>query len=201
MRAKLLLMASVLVAALPVSAQSVTHPSSGYGVMGSMTDGNAASPASQNSVVSLNLNLTNPNGASSCPVTMRAERRTTFGVLQAKGGGHESPWQRLYLEIDRGAHAVVEAKVTVHGTRAQAQMTPVVSRANKGAKDAAKSFTLRPGSTDAEKIASDLRLEGFTSVQSVSLDAVSYADGSRWIAGSARRCSVEPDPLMLISAR
>lgn len=191
MRAKILLAAAILATAMPVCAQYVTHPRAGFGVMSSMQDGKPAA----------SVELATPYGAAGCPVAMRAERRTTLGVLQARSGGERAPGQRIYLEIERGDHAVIQAKITVHGTGAQARVSPALSTVSKGQTEAVKSFTLRPGKTNAESIASELQLEGFTSVQSVSLDAVTYADGSAWTAGAARRCSVEPDPLMLVSQR
>lgn len=209
MRASLAIVAGILASAMPAIAQSTVHPQAGFGVMGGTGD---AKPAASLTVV--------PDASAACPVAMRAERRAGLGVLQARNARNNEPQvagQRIYLEIERGEHAAVEAKVTVHGTRAQARVFPaqvspvqaapvqasptLSSPAAKGTADAVKSFTLRPGSREAERIAYNLQLEGFTSVQSISLDAVTYEDGSIWRAGAGRSCSVEPDPLMLISSR
>ena len=48
---------------------------------------------------------------------------------------------------------------------------------------------------------SDLELPGFTSVKSIRLDSVTYADGTIWTPADGRSCRVEPDPLMLVSSR
>jgi len=199
MRASLVMVAGLLAAAMPLSAQDVTHPKSGFGVMGGMSD---AKPAV--------LPSPPPDAAAACPIVMRAERRPGQIIMQARNARNSEPQaagQRIYLEMERGEHAAVEATVTVHGTRAQArafpaQASPILSTpAVKGRSEMARSFTLRPASQDAERIAYNLLLEGFTSVQSVSLDSVTYADGSVWRAATGRSCSVEPDPLMLISKR
>lgn len=47
---------------------------------------------------------------------------------------------------------------------------------------------------------SDLSLRRFTSVTSVDLNSLTYADGATWQASSPGACSVVPDPLMLVSA-
>ena len=52
------------------------------------------------------------------------------------------------------------------------------------------------GSSTAE-----LDLPAFTSVQTVRLDSITYADGSTWKVADARVCSVAPDGFMLISGR
>jgi hypothetical protein len=187
----LLWIAGMLAAAMPASAQFVTHPQAGFGVMGSMEDGKQA--ASLQAA---------PDTSAACPVAMRAERRWGQAMMQARGGGKPASGQLIYLEIERGEHQAVSVKVTVHGTRAGARMTPVVSEPGaKGVGDAVRSFTLKPGEADAKRIASRLQLDGFTSVQSISLEAVTYADGSGWVAGARQSCSVQPDPLMLVSER
>lgn len=190
MRANLLWAAVLSAVAVPASAQYVTHPQTGFGVVGSMQNGKSV--VSQEAV---------PGASVTCPVAMRAERRGTQWVMQARSGGRSVAGQRIYLEIERGKDTAVEAKVTVHGTRARARFLPALSTENQGAADALKSFTLHANSADKGNIASDLRLEGFTSVQSVNLDSITYADGSVWTARAAQRCSVEPDPLMLVSQR
>ena len=189
-RGGICLFAAVLVCA-SLSAQNATHPQAGFGVMGGIGDGKPV--AAQESSV--------PDPSAACPVAMRAERRSGLGIMQARGGEKPVAGQWIYLQIERGKHAAAEVRVTVYGTRAQARMFPAVSSPAKGASEAVKSFTLHPGSQEAERIASNLQLEGFTSVQSISLDSVSYADGSLWTAAAGRSCFVSPDPLMLVSSR
>jgi hypothetical protein len=47
----------------------------------------------------------------------------------------------------------------------------------------------------------DLDLPGFTSVKSIRLDSLTFADGSTWTPASRGSCRVEPDPLMLVSSQ
>jgi len=47
----------------------------------------------------------------------------------------------------------------------------------------------------------DLWLPGFTSVTSIELMEVTYADGSAWKISGSNVCRVQPNPLMLITER
>ena len=136
-----------------------------------------------------------------CPVSMRAQQRTSVTGLTRTGDGNAVQGQRIHLDVDRGPHAVVAIQVTVHGTTARPRI--YAAQSLHGASDALKTFTLTADGASANGVAisSDILLRGFTSVQSVNLDSVSYADGSLWTPTAGKSCSVEPDPLMLVSSR
>jgi hypothetical protein len=116
------------------------------------------------------------------------------------------PFQRIRLVLDRtGLPArITAATVTVRGTNGKSRMVNT-SQFQMQPQTASPyiSSTLNvvflPGGDQAEF--TDLELPGFTSVKSIRLDSIQYADGSIWTPADGRSCRVEPDPLMLVSSR
>jgi len=204
MRMKLVWMAGVLAAVLPASAQQyVTQPdTTSYAVVTRII----FSPDEQSQSATLSAKAIDPTRSAGCPVAMRAQRLGMGATVQVRDGEKPVLGQRIHLEIERGEYSALEAKVTVHGTRGRARLFSALSTndVNQGA-DAARSFTLKPGNEAAgdiaKTIASDLTLAGFTSVLSISLDSITYADGSQWKMAAGHSCIVTPDPLMLVSQR
>jgi len=191
---------AVLSVSRPVYGQYVTKPDTGFGVMTTIRNGQDG----QTQPVDQKKQSVDPTKIPGCPVAMRAKRLWGGAAMQARDKSTSVAGQQIHLEIDRGQHAAVEAKVTVHGTRGKAGMVLALSsgEANNGA-DATRSFTLKlgkgaAGGDAAAMIASDLKLAGFTSVTSITLNSVTYADGSEWKAAEGHSCVVEPDPLMLL---
>lgn len=75
-------------------------------------------------------------------------------------------------------------------TAAQSSPTPDLSRIIR-----LTSFTEAKSGMTAE-----LYAPGFTSVTSIQLLEVTYADGSNWSNPDLKICRVSPDPLMLVAA-
>jgi hypothetical protein len=147
--------------------------------------------------------ILNPTGPS-CPVTMRAEHRSSGSVMTAGAGVVSGIGQRIHLVFgETGIPArVTAAKVTVHGTNGQWRVTTATTRqTQQGSPYITR--TLYPVFThdrdDTES--TELDLPGFTSVKSIRLDSITYADGSTWTAPDGGGCRVEPDPFMLVSSR
>jgi hypothetical protein len=131
-----------------------------------------------------------------CPVSMRAQHRSNPSLMNARNATPEPLAQRIHLTASSGTYssAILSINVTVRGTTAKARTLPT-SQADPS--DAAMTFNLRADQANA--VASDLLLRGFTSVQAIDLESVTYADGSSWLASTARSCSITPDNLMLVS--
>ena len=186
-----------LFAATFVCTSLSAQKSAGFGVMGGMGDASSGGKSS---------NVDSGKGKAaeqpSCPVSMRAQQKTgATGLTRTRDGNAAVLGQRIHLDVDRGPNAVVAIQVTVHGTTARPRIYAAQSQQVRS--DAVKTFTLAAdgASANGAAISSDLLLRGFTSVQSVNLDSVSYADGSLWTPTAGKSCSVEPDPLMLVSSR
>ena len=77
-------------------------------------------------------------------------------------------------------------------------MTPTVTGAGYGTASQTLNLKVRVGPHQSAK--TDVWVKGLTSVDSIDLDAVSYADGLNWRATAAEPCKVIPDPKMLISS-
>lgn len=137
-----------------------------------------------------------------CPVGMQARQRPG-GYLQSVRNEPrvETLAQRIYLTLTGKSSAQIsKAVVTARGLTAKNRVIPALS--NEGyASDITKtlSLTFSPGSGRA--VSTNLVLVGFTSVNSLELDSVTYSDGSTWRFTSSQGCRVAPDPLMLIDGQ
>jgi hypothetical protein len=144
--------------------------------------------------------------APACPVSMRAEHRSGGGVITTGKSQIVGSMQHIRLILDHAAYPVrvTAATVTIRGTNgkwrtmnaSQFQTQPQPS--SPYISSTLNAVFLRDGD-DSET--SDLELPGFTSVKSIRLDSVTYADGTIWTPADGRSCRVEPDPLMLVSSR
>ena len=77
-------------------------------------------------------------------------------------------------------------------------MVQTAGLSNTGAAEATKILTVSFSADDGSASA-DVHVPGFTSVSSVELQQVTYADGSTWKMSSSSFCRVAPDPLMLVA--
>jgi hypothetical protein len=141
-----------------------------------------------------------------CPVSMRAQQRgggDLLSVNRSQDNRSDTVAQRIHLVLENTAAnlaRITGGRVTVHGTSAKPRSI-VAGIAQDGMRDATKTFTLSFDIGENEAASANLLLRGFTSVQSVTLEAVTYADGSSWSPSSGKTCRVSPDPLVLVSGR
>jgi hypothetical protein len=132
---------------------------------------------------------------------MNAQHRSNPSLMSARDAAPQPLAQRIHLAAsgESDSSAILSIKVTVRGTTPRARILPT---SQAGMSDAAMTFDLRADQANTNKanaVASDLLLRGFTSVQTIDLESVTYADGSSWVASATRSCSITPDNLMLIS--
>lgn len=147
--------------------------------------------------------ILNPTGPS-CPVTMRAEHRSNGSVMTAGTGLVSGIGQRIHLVFgETGVPArVTAARVTVRGTNGQWRVTTATGRqTQQGSPYISRTLNAVFTEDRDDTESTELDLPGFTSVKSIRLDSVTYADGSTWTAPDGGGCRVEPDPLMLVSSR
>ena len=173
--------------------------------------------------------IINGNSLMNCPVGVSAQMNSGGGVLTARDGrgisGQQSgdkPAQHIRLILDattnkfqkeqQGTEAdprPIHAKVTVRGTsptwRVLNSSTSTVEsaqpRRSPWIEKTLDMDLIAPASGNGNIVHADLDLPGFTSVQSIRLDSVAYADGTSWTPISGRACRVAPDPFMLVSSR
>ena len=150
-------------------------------------------------------------GALDCPVSMRAEHGSGGGLImtrQPKSNSDpqpaepKSPSQQLHLILSKSvARArITGARVTVRGTNGKGRAVPTVFGQNTPS-SATKTLDLKFEVASDGEVSTDIALPGFTSVQSIRVDSLTYADDSVWISPSDKACRVAPDPLMLVSSR
>jgi hypothetical protein len=144
-----------------------------------------------------------------CPVSLTARQRAwgdlmeinrahnSNGILKPVGG----PGQRIALAVKSASEMarVVKARVTVHGTGLNGRALPLQFGGDSPTPRTKTLDVTFSDSGPAEALA-ELKLPGFTSVSWISVESVTYADGSNWNAAPARSCRTDLDPLMLIAA-
>ena len=137
---------------------------------------------------------------------MHARQQSGLGVLTARDDRGESLRRsgvaqhiRLILGDAKNSETIVSAKVTVRGTSPKGRMTPTVFNQD-ASPDARKTLVLTFKADGNEGVSANLVLPGFTSVTSISLDSLTYADGSIWKPSNGRGCRTAPDLLMLVDA-
>jgi len=148
-----------------------------------------------------------------CPVSMRAEHRADGSLMTVdKGRDGEKrdsggAAQRIHLSLGKGSDSerVVAVQITVHGTsnkpRTMAADSRVTGLRLNDSPDARKTLNLSFGDRDKDEATADLLLRGFTSVTSITLESLTFANGSAWMPDFGKPCRITPDPLMLIADR
>ncbi len=113
--------------------------------------------------------------------------------------GEEQPTQKIRLVmLQNKSGKIAGATVVVHGLSLKARFQTV-----EGDEPAEISRRLDVGVVDGDapdESATDLVLEGFTSVRSIELKSLTFADGSTWTS-SDHVCRAVPDLMMRIAAR
>jgi hypothetical protein len=175
-RRSMLSLAAIL-SASALMAQSPATVQKSFGVSG-QTSGQSQTGANSPSVFV----LLSP-AASACPVSMRAEHRSGGGVITTGKSQIIGPMQHIHLILGQveGLGRVTAATVTVRGTNGKwrtMNASQFQTQPQPGSPYISSTLNVvfvRDGD-DAEY--SDLDLPGFTSVKSIRLDSVTYADGS-----------------------
>ncbi len=193
-----MMLSVVALGSLTVAAQSPTSaqvaPRTGFGQLGQMQGG---SPSVYVLPVPSSLD---------CPVSMHAQQQSGLGILTTRDDRGESRRRsgvaqhiRLILGDTGDFTQIVSAKVTARGTSPKGRMMPTVLSQDTSP-DAKKTLVLTFKADGSEGASANLTLPGFTSVTSISLDSLTYADGSIWRPVNGRGCRTAPDLLMLVDA-
>jgi hypothetical protein len=155
-----------------------------------------------------------------CPVDLSAAQHSSSVLLPASQIHSDDP-AVLKPHMAGGAHTldfsvknnqlapIVSAEVAVHGTlhkgvlhELSASVTQLQARNpnEPSAEDVVRTIHLSGSISAGEEWNTFLRVHNLTTVRSVNIVALRYADGSTWTAGPDRSCSATVSPLMLIAA-
>jgi hypothetical protein len=155
----------------------------------------------QSAVKSASINAATSPG---CPIGMHASQglwdRGTIKVREEdKQHAHQQFGQRIALALEDPHPArIVAATVRVRGLNGKNRALPTpadMTQEWNAVKTLKVNFTEDKNGT----VSADLWLGGFTSVGSIQLLNVSYADGYVWRISGSSACHVQPDPIMLIT--
>jgi len=137
--------------------------------------------------------------ASVCPVAMQAKQGAGWSMVKA-GHGHpreSGAFQSIRLTLSDGKQGpIVAARIKVRGLTDK----PHVLATADGPAEMTRYVNVSFDGDAVNEAAADLTLHGFTSIKSIDLVSITYADGSTWNAGQ-HTCRAVPDPLMLVGAR
>lgn len=138
--------------------------------------------------------------ASSCPVSLHALQGTGSGLLAVRNADPlPGPSQHIHLVLgDGNASRPVTAKILVHGLSDKSRSLPAQLSSGERFDNTRTLYVTFTPENDKE-VAADLALPGFTSISSIRLESIDYADGSTWKVATGQVCRVVPDPLMLVA--
>jgi hypothetical protein len=159
------------------------------------TERNSGRNPTKPAVASVALPTTN------CPINMQARRQSsTRQALIGKNAPSGPKQNLLFTVINPTFQQVVRVHITVHGLNANARVSPAQTAAMDSS-EITKSMDLELKVGPKSQASKDLLLPGFTSVSSIDLTEVGYADGSGWRVSAHHTCRAVPDGMMLISRR
>ena len=140
--------------------------------------------------------------SSACPVGMHARHEDGLHrrVLVNGAAPAETPGLHLVLTLtDVRPTRITNATVTVHGLNGKKQFLQT-GTARDSSGEATKTLHLAFAAGEEKSASADLVVPGFTSVSSIVLDSVTYANGSTWRFSGREACQVAPDGFMLVDA-
>jgi hypothetical protein len=140
-----------------------------------------------------------------CPVSLQAKQGSGAGLVAVRGrdaGKQEEfkPTARIHLLLGKigGDRQVAGVTVTARGLSARGRIDRT---ATADSPDLRRTLSAGVSVESDGSLYADLAFAGFTSVRSIKLESIDYADGSNMDLSQHRTCTVSPDMLMLISNR
>lgn len=143
-----------------------------------------------------------PNVVMGCPIGMHASQSIwNHNIAVQKGLGNQKYGQRISLNLtDSHATKIVAARVRVRGLNGKNRMMLTPTGTNQPW-NAVTTLNVKFVEEKDGSVSGDLWVGGFTSVHSIKLLEITYADGSTWRGMGPDACNVKPDPMMLITER
>ena len=138
---------------------------------------------------------------SGCPVGLRALQGSGAGLVKVRGSfapGPQVPTQHIHFVVADPHATGARVRVFGHSDREHLEQTRL---SNFEMHELGRTVDVTLSAENDTEAAADLVLPGFTSVQSIELESITYQDGSIWNLGTGQSCQIAPDPLMLIADR
>jgi hypothetical protein len=145
-----------------------------------------------------------------CPVGLQAKQGSASGLVKVRRPPDAQPetagktGQHIHLIVTKPGHRqsvpkVVGATVTARGLAARAHIDK--ASGSSGPADVRRTLNIRFAVEDEHSLSAELELPGFTTVKSIKIEVLEYADGSTRDLSGQKLCTVAPDPLMLVAGR
>ncbi len=140
-----------------------------------------------------------------CPVSLQAKQGSGAGLVAVRGrnaGKQEEfkPTARIHLLLGKigGDRQVAGVTVTARGLSARGRIDRTTTADSP---DLRRTLSAGVSVESDGSLFADLAFAGFTSVRSIKLESIDYADGSAMDLSQHRTCTVTPDLLMLTANR
>lgn len=141
-------------------------------------------------------------GPSACPAVIHARHEPGLHVQRYVNGASkpEAPGMKIVLTLTSGRAQITHASIIVHGLNGKSHMVQT-DTLHSGDADVTRAYALSFTRDDDNSVSTHIDLPGFTSVSSIAVLSVTYADGATWKQTEGRACQVAPDPFMLVAAQ
>jgi hypothetical protein len=141
-------------------------------------------------------------GTGACPAVMHARHEPGLHAQRyvARDSKPEAPAMKLILTLTGGRAEITHASVIVQGLNGNSHMVQA-NTIRVGHPDVTRALELSFTPDGDKSVSTHLVLPGFTSVSSIDVVSVTYADGSTWKPIQGQACRVTPDPFMLVAVQ
>lgn len=140
---------------------------------------------------------------SKCPVGLQVEHSSglfAYENTRAVPAQHAAPKTEQWFDFrmtNFRPHEIVNAQITAHGFSYKWRTIPVSAATPDIWKTTDVALDVK-GNSSASR---ELSFDHFSTIRTIDVNSVTYADGSTWHASSPGACSVAPSPIMRISAQ
>ncbi len=132
-----------------------------------------------------------------CPIGLSAQQDGNQALLAARAHPG-APAQLLRLTIqNKRLPRIVEAKIDIHGTAAKSRLLGN----DPHPEDTVKHVTLKSSVRGDQSVSETVTAEDLTSVGSLEVTELRYADGTVWHVSTAAQCIADPDSFMLVAGK
>jgi hypothetical protein len=170
-----------------------------YGVAGMESAAPGQSAGQQPSANTLTMTMVRID--SGCPVSMRAQHLAGGEMVKTGKANPQGTGQWLHLTLmASGSRRIAKATLTIRGSSGNGRVMKAAGSGD-GSPDARTTVTAQFAAGPEGHDVADLWAPGLTAVESIEVDSVEYADGSRWKLDDQQACRVTPDPLMRVAGR